>query len=151
MAQLTREQKKEYAKTLYLSEKGITQKEIASRTGVTEATICKWVKEEKWAELKTSLLATRGEQLALMYGQLQAANDAITNREEGPRFPSSKEADAILKLTTAIRNLELETSVADKMEVGKQFLGYIRQVVPLEQAKEVCRLFDAFIKSHIKA
>lgn len=128
---LTREQKKDYAKRLYLTEIGITQKEIAERAEVTEATVSKWINEGKWAEQKTSLLTTRSEQLALMYRQLQAASDAINNREEGNRFPSSKEADAILKLTAAIRNLELDTNIADKMEVGKQFLGFARQTVQL--------------------
>lgn len=150
MTDLTREQKRDYAKKLYLTEPGITQKEIAMRVGATEATISKWIREGKWSEEKTSLLTTKSEQLSLMLRQLQAANDSINKRDEGARFPSSKEADAILKLTTAIRNLEQDTNIADKMEVGKQFLAFVRQTVPLEQAWDICRLFDSFVKGFMK-
>lgn len=72
MAELNREQKKDYAKKLFLTEKGITQKEIAHRTGVTEATVCRWIAAENWETQRVSLLMTKDEQLSMMYQQLNA-------------------------------------------------------------------------------
>lgn len=150
MAELTKEQKKDYAKTLFLTERGITQKEIAERTGVTEATVCRWVKQSGWETMRTSLMTTKEEQLSLMYSQLAAANAAILNRDEGQRFPSSKEADAILKTTTSIGRLEVETNIGDKMAAGREFLAYVRRVGDFETSKTIGRLFDGYIKTCLK-
>lgn len=86
MAELTREQKKDYARQLYLNDSSITQAEIAERVGVSKVTVCKWVKEGKWEELQTSLLVGKDVQLARLYGQLKRLNDAIEGREEGENF-----------------------------------------------------------------
>lgn len=131
MADLTREQKKDYARQLYLNDSSITQAEIADKVGVSKVTICKWVKEGKWEELQTSLLVGKEEQLARLYRQLRKLTDAIDGREEGCDFAGSKDADAILKITAAIKNLETETNIAEKMATGK----------------EVAKLFNAYIKS----
>ena len=111
MTNLTIEQKKDYAKQLFLNDPGITQAEIAEKVGVSKVTICKWVKDGKWQELQASLLIGKEEQLARLYKQLRLLNDAIENKED-QKFATSKEADAILKLTVAIKNLETETNIA---------------------------------------
>ena len=59
MDQLTIEQKKDFAKIVYLNEPGITQKELAERVGVSKVTINKWINTEKWEELCSSLLVTK--------------------------------------------------------------------------------------------
>ena len=59
MADLTRQQQKDYAKQLFLNEPGITQAEIAQRVGVSKNTICKWVSEGRWEDLKTSMLVEK--------------------------------------------------------------------------------------------
>ena len=65
-AELSIKQKKEWAKMLYLKEH-LTQAEVAERVGVSKQTLCKWVKVEKWEELKTSVSLTREEQLSNIY------------------------------------------------------------------------------------
>ena len=147
MAELTREQKKDYARQLYLNDSSITQAEIAEKVGVSKVTICKWVKEGKWEELQTSLLVGKEEQLARLYKQLKRLNDAIEERDEGKDFAGSKDADAILKITAAIRNLETETNIAEKMATGKEFLSFVRKTSGLDTSKEVARLFNSYIKS----
>lgn len=147
MAELTREQKKDYARQLYLNDSSITQAEIAEKVGVSKVTICKWVKEGKWEELQTSLLVGKEEQLARLYKQLKRLNDAIEERDEGKDFAGSKDADAILKITAAIRNLETETNIAEKMATGKEFLSFVRRTFGFDTSKEVARLFNAYIKS----
>lgn len=150
MTDLTKEQKRDYAKTLYLTERGITQKEIAERTSVTEATVCSWIKKFGWDTMRTSLLTTKDEQLAMLYAQLAEANNAIANRDAGQRFASAKEADALLKLTAAINRLETETNIGDKMSIGREFLVYVRRVSNFEMSKEIGRLYNDFIKSILK-
>ena len=147
MGDLTREQKKDFARNLYINNPGITQKEVAKRVGVSAQTICKWVESEKWEKLNKSLLLSKSETLADLYDQLLEAKNAVKNREEGKRFMSSKEADAVLKITAAIKNLETETNVAEKTEVGKQFLAFVRKITDFEQSKQIASLFDMYIKS----
>lgn len=147
MAELTKEQKKDYARQLYLNDSSITQAEIAEKVGVSKVTVCKWVKEGKWQELQTSLLVGKEEQLSRLYRQLRLLNDAIEDREEGKNFAGSKDADAILKITAAIRNLETETNIAEKMATGKEFLSFVRKTSGFDTSKVVARLFNAYIKS----
>lgn len=147
MAELTKEQKKDYAKRLYLTEKGITQIEIAARVGVSKVTLCKWVKDGKWEELQTSLLVDKELQLSRLYRQLRAYNDAVESRPDKEQFLSSKEADAVVKITAAIKNLETETNIAEKMATGKDFLSFTRKTTDFETSKNIARLFDAYIKS----
>lgn len=147
MAKQTIQQKREFAKMLYLNNDGITQKEIAQRAGVSEVTIGRWIKNEKWETLKVSLLTTKSEQLSLLYNQLAALNDTIRNRDE--KFASTKEADTIIKITAAIKNLEVETSIAEKVETAQQFLKFVRTTSSIDTSKKIASLFDAFIKSHL--
>ena len=116
MAELTNAQKKEWAKTLYLRE-SLTQQEIAERVGVSRVTVSNWVRAGKWEEQKAGLTLTRQEQVANLYRQVAEINRSISARAEGERFPSSKEADILGKLSAAIRNMEQETGIADIISV----------------------------------
>ncbi len=147
MAKQTISEKKEFAKLLYLQNNGISQKEISQRAGISEVTVGKWIKAEKWEELKVSLLTTKAEQLSLLYNQLKELNNAISRRDEGSRYSTNKEADTLIKITAAIKNLEVETSIADKVETGQQFLSFIRKASDIDLSKQVAKYFDAFIKS----
>ena len=104
MAELTNAQKKEWAKTLYLRE-NLTQQEIAERVGVSRVTVSNWVRTGKWEEQKVGLTLTRQEQVANLYRQVAEINRAISQRPEGERFASSKEADILGKLSASIRNM----------------------------------------------
>lgn len=148
MEKQTRQQRKDFAKTLYLSEREITQKEIAARVGVTEATVSKWVREEQWERLKTSVVGGREELLGWLHAQLNAIREAVSGREEN-NFVSSREADTITKLTNAIKKLETETNIAHKVEVAQQFLVWLR-ANDSEKAMEFLPLFDAFIKESLR-
>ncbi|MEG2760165.1 MAG: helix-turn-helix domain-containing protein [Mucinivorans sp.] len=149
MDKLTAKQKKDFAHSLYMSERGITQREIATRAHVTEATLCRWVKDDSWDKQRKSLLVTRDEQLSTMYTQLEALNAAIGNRDEGKKYPTSKEADAVLKLASAIKKLETDTGIAQKVEVGKLFLVFLRGF-DAQKAMDFMPLYDAFIKNSLR-
>lgn len=141
-------QKKEWAKLLYVNER-LTQKEAAERADVSAVTINKWVKEGEWDKLRQSMLVTREAQLSRMYLQLDALNTAIMTREEGQRFPSSKEADTMSKLANAIKTMETEASIADIVEVSKRLLNWLRPVDPVK-AKDFAQVIDDFIKDALK-
>lgn len=61
---------------------------------------------------------------------------------------SCSDVDTISKLTAAIRNLETETNIADKMDVGREFLAWARKnAVSADETRRLAALFDGFIKS----
>ena len=126
--ELSYKQKKDFAQQLYISNPGMTQKEVAERAGVSNATIGRWISEGRWEQLRTGIVATKTEQLSRLYNQLK---EAQARRGDG----------------NAIRNLETETNIADRIEVGKEFLAYVRRVVTnAEQVKQIAVLFDGYIK-----
>lgn len=142
--------KKEHAKLLFTMEK-LSQKEIAERVNVSEQTITKWVNANngEWRRLRQNLIVTKKEQLSRIYEQLDEITTVIQTREKGKRYVSSKEADILVKLTAAAKNLETETSLAEIIEVGMRFLNWMRPV-DLEKAKEFSGYFDGFIKDQLK-
>lgn len=147
MAALNNSQKKQWAQTLYLRE-NLTQLEIAERVGVSRVTVSKWVRDGKWEEQKAGITLTRQEQVSNLYRQVAEINRTIATRHEGERFPNSKEADILGKLSAAIRNMEQETGIADVISVLTAFIEWLRPL-DLDKAKELTRLADAFIKDRL--
>ena len=140
--------KREKAKSLYLTGQ-YTHKEIGAIVVISEKTITKWKDAEDWESLKTSLLTTRENELRRLYKMLNVLNDYIDERSQLKIPITSKEADSVLKLTTAIKNLELETSIADKVEVATAFINLVRKEDP-ELAKQITKWFDIFLQQSIK-
>lgn len=145
---LTNKQKKDWAKMLYIKEH-FTQKEIAERVGISKVTMNKWVNDEKWESLKTSVSVTREEQLGNLYRQVAEINKAIAARKEGERYPTSKEADTINKLATAIEKMERETGISEIISVSQGLLDWLRKT-DVEKAKELSFYFDAYVKDKLK-
>lgn len=146
-ATLTIRQKKEWAQMLYTKEH-LTQVEISERTGVSKVTVCKWVKDGKWDELKTSITITREEQLKNLYRQLSELNKSIADRSEGNRYPSAAEADAITKMANAIKKLESDIGLSDIISVFGNLLGWLR-TYDLNEAKRITPVLDAYVKSKL--
>ena len=145
MNTISRQQQKEFARTLYLRE-NLTQAEIAERVGVSRQTVIRWVGAEKWDELKASISMTAEEQIRNLQRQVIEINSSILNRESGNRYANAKEADTIVKLTTAINKLQTEAGIHEIVGVGAAFVDFMRPI-DLEKAQEFTRLFDAFIKA----
>lgn len=145
MNTISRQQQKEFARTLYLRE-NLTQAEIAERVGVSQQTVIRWVGAEKWDELKASISMTAEEQIRNLQRQVIEINNSILNRESGNRYANAKEADTIVKLTTAINKLQTEAGIHEIVGVGAAFVDFMRPI-DLEKAQEFTRLFDAFIKA----
>lgn len=145
MKELTNTQKKEWAKMLYLQDQ-YTQKQIAQKVNVTEATLSKWAKADAWDKLRKSLLTSKSEILQNLYTFLDKINQKLKDDES---FGDSKMADMYVKYTAAIKNLETDTSISQLMEAGMKFHKFVLgtdAVFALRFLNE----FDAFIKDNLK-
>lgn len=147
MADFTKQQKKDYAKTLYVSER-LTQEEIAERVGVTRITVNRWINSEGWEQLRTSLTITKEEQIKNLYQQLKDLNDTILARDEGKRFATPAEADALNKYATTINKLEGDVGLSDTVAVFRKLTTFLRANAP-EEVKRILPILDLFVKSHL--
>ena len=138
MAELTRQQKKEFAKILYTKE-NLTQEEIADRTGVSRVTVNRWITGENWKDLRASVTMMKEERL----------KDAIASRPDGERFATPAEADTIAKYAKAIEKLEGEVGLSDVISVLRKLLAHVREY-DLEEAKRIAPVCDSFVNSFLK-
>lgn len=136
--------KKGVAKSLYM-DGNYTQEEIAEKVGTTRQTVSRWIKDGGWEQLKASMTVTPAQLIAQFQHQITEINRNINNREEGRRFATPAEADALAKLAGAIKKLENDVGISDCVGVGMRFLTWLRGF-DVEKAKEYNHLFDAFIK-----
>ena len=148
MAELSLKEKKEYAYLLF-TKQGLTQKEIAAKVGATEKTIGVWKTEGNWERLRASIMTTREEQLSMLYDQLNDINMDIRLREKGKRYSNSKEADTIMKLSATIKNLQIETGIAEIVSVGKELCDLVR-TADLKKAQDIAEWNDAMVKTKLK-
>jgi transcriptional regulator with XRE-family HTH domain len=64
-------------------------------------------------------------------------------------FPTSKEADMISKLTTAIKRLETETNIGETVEISKQLVQFVRSIdAPF--SNQLLKYCDLFIQDKMK-
>lgn len=139
--------KRSLAKSLYL-EGNYTQEEIAEKVGVSRQTVVRWAKDDAWQELKTSMSITPEQLIQQMQQQVAEVNRNIMSRPEGSRYATPAEADAINKLTTAIKKLQEDVGISDIVSVCMRMLTWLR-AVDVELAKTFSNLMDAFIKDQI--
>lgn len=145
---LKKTEAKEYAKMLYLdTTQKLTQKEISERVGVRAGTIGKWINEEEWDKLRKSLMVTRQKMISDLYDQLEWLNDDIKTRDI--KVANAKEANTIAIITTSIKRLETETSIAEVYEVATSFLDFLKPM-DFELYKKLIPIFDAFINAKLK-
>ncbi|MFQ8805868.1 MAG: hypothetical protein ACLR8Y_13215 [Alistipes indistinctus] len=127
MGELTRQQKKDFAKSLYMGDPTITQKEIARRVGTNS--------RKHWAagsrtrcgknNARRSSAAVTSSWRAL-YSQITAIKRAVETRArkakedgiEGEPCVTSREADTITKLTNSIKNSKRKPMWSDIVEVA---------------------------------
>lgn len=136
--------KKGIAKSLYL-DGNYTQEEIADKVGTTRQTVNRWVKAENWDTLKASVAITPAQIISQWSRQIIEINNAIAARDDGQRYATPPEADALAKLAGAIKKLEADIGVPDCVSVAMRFLSWLRPL-DIEAAKQFNTLFDVFIK-----
>ena len=104
MADLTKKQQKEYARTLYLKE-NLTQQEIAERVGCARQTLARWIKTEKWSAMKVWMARGKAQQIANLYRQAQELHERIRAREKVERHATSAEPAILSKLSSCLMQL----------------------------------------------
>jgi len=144
MAKSEKIDKRGIARTLYL-DGNYTQEEIALKVGVSRQTIIRWSREDSWAELKASLSVTPTQLIAQWQQQISEINRTIPSREEGARYATPAEADAMLKLATSIKKIQDDLGISEVISVCMRFLAWLRPL-DVEQAKAFNSLMDVFIK-----
>jgi len=144
---MAKTQLREVAKVLFMQ--GYTQKEIACKIAVSEQTISKWSKADHWENLKKNLVNSKSERLSELYDELMAFNMMIKNREEGFRFPTSKEADVRRKLIRDISELERKYNIGQTTVIARDFVTFCRDI-DLDFAQKANEYFDLFINHQIE-
>jgi hypothetical protein len=119
--------------------------EIAEMVGYTAVSVGNWAKEGCWKDLKQALNSTSENQLKNFAAQLSELNANINSRDEGCRYPDSKEADIQIKLTKGILLFRGEADIADMILFNKKLLAFLRKNYP-EKLKEYTLISDAFLK-----
>lgn len=135
--------KKENARLLFMQGEK-TQLEIADLVGINKNTLSKWVVKEQWNLQKRSLIVSAEETLFWLYEQIEALREDIKKREGGNRLIGSKDADIIIKLTSAIDKFQVDHKMKEVFSVMKGFLDHIRSYDP-EKAKEISGYVDMFV------
>jgi len=144
---MAKKELREVAKVLFMQ--GYTQKEIALKIAVSEQTISKWSKEEHWDNLKKNLINSKSERLSELYDELAAFNTSIKNRDEGFRFPTSKEADVRRKLIRDISDLERKYNIGQTTVIARDFITFCRDI-DFDFAQKANEYFDLFINHQIE-
>lgn len=139
---------REYARTLYMTQSTLTQKEIAARAGIAEQTLSRWIRTEGWEELRKASQFTKDNEIKRMYAQLAELNETIAGRDKGSRFPTSKEADIQRKIAANIHQLEFRAGLTDIVQVTEEVVGYFR-AVDYEKARVLMDAFDQFVQHKI--
>jgi len=145
---LKKSEAQEYAKMLFLdTTQKLTIKEIAERVGVRPNTVSNWIKKESWSKLRKSLMVTRQKMIGDLYDQLEWLNNDIKERDI--KVATSKESNTIAVITTSIKRLETETSIAEVYEVATSFLDYLKPQ-DFNLYKKLIPIFDGFINLKMK-
>jgi len=139
---------KQYLAKILFTREHLEQKIVAKRVGVSEKTMSKWVNDGNWKDLRKRMLLAKEEQINNLYEQLEQLNIAIKKNEN--KHADTKQADILIKLTAAIRNLETDLAIADLVESGIRFVKFLQKVGTVDQVMEVSDMWNAFIQSSIK-
>lgn len=128
------EQKKEMARLYYLE--NLAQDLIAERCGVHRTTISKWIQEEKWSEMKAAKTLSRTELVSRM---LKRVDDLLSDEK-------TFSADALVKVTKAIRDLDKSTNVVTIIEVFTIYNNWLvtRMQFDNELSPELVKLMNKY-------
>lgn len=143
------ELRKTLAKQLYTKDGVTTQKELAERVGISEKAIGKWIADENWKKERAGLMMTREEQLKRLYEQFTALNDEIAKRPIQSRYATPSEADTLVKLTKAIKQMETDIALSETIEALRNLINFVRPE-NLADAKVITKWSDLYIKTLVK-
>lgn len=130
---IQQEQKKELAYMYYM--RGVQQKEIAEKVGVSRNTISAWVRDGGWDTRRAAKTVTRSE---LVKKMLQDLNDKLDSQ--------NWTADEIIKVAAAIEKLDKQTNIVTIIEVFTAFNNWLvsRMQVDPELTPEVVKIINTY-------
>lgn len=135
---------KEWARLLYVHQR-LGPTTIGQTIDYNSDEVKKWMEEEKWEDERKALLTKRSVQVEQLYTLLEAT---IAKIKEKPKEASIKDAELVIKYTTAIRNLDTEVSVAQIVEVAQLFTSWLRRTNEAAAGTAMMQL-DKFIKHRL--
>lgn len=113
MASKATEEKKEFARVLYMS--GEQQNVIAEKVGVSKQTVNRWVATGSWDKLRAAQSVTRPE---IVNNLLRAINNEVEKlNEEKDTEKLAGACDKLSKLAATIEKLDKKANVVDAIEV----------------------------------
>lgn len=117
MANKKQEDKKEYARILYMQ--GDSQETIADRVGVTRQTVSRWVTAGEWTAQRAARHITRPELVNKLLNTIDQLIDNV-NRSDDPTAIAGL-SDKLAKFSATIERLDKHSSVVDVIEVFMAF------------------------------
>lgn len=113
MASKATEEKKEFARVLYMS--GEQQNVIAEKVGVSKQTVNRWVATGSWDKLRAAQSVTRPE---IVNNLLRAINNEVEKlNEEKDAEKLAGACDKLFKLAATIEKLDKKANIVDAIEV----------------------------------
>ncbi len=125
----TKPKQQSLARDLYFNT-NLSQAAIAAYVGVSKKTVCFWVNEGNWNQLRMAMLRMPSMLVEDMYAQLQELNHNIRSRIPGQRFPTWHEADVMRKLVWCIIKMRQTSSIGENMESVTDFCQHVASKDP---------------------
>lgn len=113
MANKVSEEKKEFARVLYMS--GEQQNIIAEKVGVSKQTVNRWVAEGSWDKLRAAKNVTRPELINKVLRTIDKLLEKVLESEDDKDFDGL--GDKLAKLATVIEKFDKKANVVDAIEV----------------------------------
>jgi hypothetical protein len=135
-----------------------TIKELSVRMGITEKTLGKWALEDKWDDMRKSLLVTKDEQIRRILNIIDNLNTKIERSGEKKKDSDDvdidgagdpKLADMLIKYTTALKNLQTELGITERMETCQELISFAQANYPAELAMLI-NIMDAYITNKMR-
>jgi len=146
------QQKKELARLYYMQ--GDAQKNISEKIGVSETTVCNWVKKDGWEEKRAGINITRPELVNKLLKTINTMIDAVYESKDAVLIGGL--ADKLSKFAAVIEKLDKKANVVDAIEVFMAFnrwleyrMSYDKEVTP-ELIKAINHYQDLYISDSIR-
>lgn len=141
------EDRRSLARILYMS--GISQAEIADRTGVSKVTLSKWVNTLGWDKIRAGQNITRQELINKLLQSINATLDKIIEKGEPEALASA--GDRLSKLAAVVEKLDRRANVVDVIEVFMAFNDWLlrRMETDRELNPEIIRTINAYQDKYV--
>ncbi|KAA6331634.1 hypothetical protein EZS27_019784 [termite gut metagenome] len=145
--------KKELAKLYYMQ--GESQRIIASKIGVSEITLSKWVQKEGWREKRAGANITRPELINKLLLSINTIIEKANESDKPDAFTGM--ADKLSKIASAIEKLDKKANVVDAIDAYIAFERWLEEQmtadkdVAAEFVKKVNYYHDRYINEQFNA